>query len=367
MPPKRKPTAKPPRRKKQQRRTVDELAATTIKAHNEAPTIIIAHGDSGDGDNSPSPHPAICISFTAINTKAGAQQNRKMTPPEQCIEESTAALSKAHAARTRNRESLKQGSLGNVEEGTELSAKMRSTQLRKVEDTKNDEVVDSTAKIPAVVAKAGKEEPLKVDIEPTKEGLKVSIEENVEGDAVGVIEESTEKGTEGPAEGGAEGNIEVSIEGNIENPEPLVKIPAPRTGKNAAPKQKHKDADDHSELNADAEATKPTKVRKPRKRPPRPPFEKWVDPDPYIPRTTISKHARQPVPVSFPSPSTHVLESRPTQNGCLWCRWNHKCNPDKFKIRKSTIGCKECNIPLCRECFVSFHAGQGPGAKTGSF
>lgn len=268
------------------------------------------------------------------------------------MEKSTAALSKAHTARTRNWESLKQGNLGNVEEGTELSAKMRSTQLRKVEDTKNDEVVDSTVKMPAAAAKAGKEEPLKVDVEPTKESPEVSIEENVGWYAVGVIEESTEKGTEG----GAEGNIEVSIEGNIKNLEPLVKIPAPRTGKKAAPMQRPKDADDHSELNADAEATKPTKVRKPRKRPPRPPFEKWVDLDPYIPRTTISKHARQPVPVSFPSPSTHVLESRPTQNGCLWCRWNHKCNPDKFKIRKSTIGCKECNIPLCRECFVSFHA-----------
>jgi hypothetical protein len=276
-----------------------------------------------------------------------------MTPPERCIEESTALLSKAHATRTRNRETLKKDNLGNVEEGTELSAKMRSTRLRKVENTKNDEVVDSTVIIPAAAAKAGKEESLKVDIEPTKESPKVSIEENVGGDAVGVVEESTEKRTEG----GAEGNIEVNIVGNTENPEPLVKIPAPRTRKKTAPKQKAKDADDHSELKADAGATIPTKVRKPRKRPPRPPFEKWVDPDPYIPRTTISKHAKQPVPVSFPPPSTHMLESRPTQNGCLWCRWNHKCNPDKVKIRKSTIGCKECNIPLCRECFVSFHAG----------
>ncbi|KAI5838234.1 hypothetical protein DFP73DRAFT_267059 [Morchella snyderi] len=296
--------------------------------------------------------PFVLVLLPVINTKAGAQQSRRMTPPEQCTGESTAALSKAHATRVRNRETQKQNNARNAKESTELSAKMHSTQLREMENRKNDEGIDSTAKLSAATAKTGTEETLKVDIELTKENPKVGIEENVGGDALGVVEVSAEKRTEG----GAEGNIEVNTGSNIENLEALVKIPAPRTRKRAAPKREPKDAEGHSETKADAEAIKPTKVRKPRKRPPRPPLEKWVDPDPYIPRTTISKHAKQPMPVSFPPPSTHVLESRPTQNGCLWCRWNHKCNPDKVKIRKSTIGCKECNIPLCRECFASFHA-----------
>lgn len=76
--------------------------------------------------------------------------------------------------------------------------------------------------------------------------------------------------------------------------------------------------------------------------------------EPYHPRPTISQYASCPRPVSFPPPKQHQYESRPTTSKCLWCRWNYKNNRD-LKVKKIYFGCKECNIPLCQSCFVSFH------------
>lgn len=75
----------------------------------------------------------------------------------------------------------------------------------------------------------------------------------------------------------------------------------------------------------------------------------------YIPNPTISRYTSCPIPVLYPPSSQHQLENRPTSTLCLLCRWNHKQHPS-IKVKKSYLGCKECNVSLCSSCFILFHS-----------
>ena len=86
-------------------------------------------------------------------------------------------------------------------------------------------------------------------------------------------------------------------------------------------------------------------------------------PSPLRPTTssTPSTHSRNrppPQPVVFPPPSSHLYEQRPTRSRFLLCRWKSKADKG-VKIRSISFGCRESNYPLCRDCFVEFHAMAG--------
>jgi hypothetical protein len=74
----------------------------------------------------------------------------------------------------------------------------------------------------------------------------------------------------------------------------------------------------------------------------------------YRPMHVMSKNATRPVPINYPPPASHEVESRPTQNGCILRRWNRKLNPS-LKVRYSLSGCKQCNVALCSICFRIYH------------
>ena len=66
----------------------------------------------------------------------------------------------------------------------------------------------------------------------------------------------------------------------------------------------------------------------------------------------------KPTPVSFPSPFTHSLEQRPTLTLCTFCRWQRSQVLEKLqvvKVKSVNLGCLECNVTLCRDCFSPFH------------
>jgi len=75
--------------------------------------------------------------------------------------------------------------------------------------------------------------------------------------------------------------------------------------------------------------------------------------------TTAPTLRPQPTPVTFPPPSSHTFEHRPTRTLCLFCRWlraedSFLGRPER-KVRSINTGCRECNYTLCRECFFVFH------------
>jgi len=71
-----------------------------------------------------------------------------------------------------------------------------------------------------------------------------------------------------------------------------------------------------------------------------------------------SRNRPPPQPVVFPPPGSHLYEQRPTRSRCLLCRWKSKADKG-VKIRSISFGCRECNYPLCRDCFVEFHGMAG--------
>ena len=66
----------------------------------------------------------------------------------------------------------------------------------------------------------------------------------------------------------------------------------------------------------------------------------------------------KPTPVSFPPPFSHSLEQRPTRTLCIFCHWQRSQVLQKLeviKVKSVNLGCRECNVTLCRDCFSPFH------------
>jgi len=90
---------------------------------------------------------------------------------------------------------------------------------------------------------------------------------------------------------------------------------------------------------------------------PRPPTTPPVIPKViYIPRANSAPKGSKPCPVAYPPPSTHLLEQRPTRTLCIFCRWQRSQHRSpQVKVKSVNLGCRECNLTLCRECFSLFH------------
>ena len=84
---------------------------------------------------------------------------------------------------------------------------------------------------------------------------------------------------------------------------------------------------------------------------------------PYISRSNYSANCfppkkSKPTPVAFPPPSAHSLEQRPTRSLCILCRWQRSqvlFKLEAVKVKSVNLGCRECNVTLCRDCFFLFH------------
>lgn len=108
-------------------------------------------------------------------------------------------------------------------------------------------------------------------------------------------------------------------------------------------------------FNPEASTHKPTAIAT--KPLPHPPTTARVIPKviDLTPTNTSSKGSK-PYPVAYPPPSTHSLEQRPTRTLCIFCCWQRSQDQSgHLKVKSVNLGCRECNLTLCRECFSLFH------------
>jgi hypothetical protein len=63
----------------------------------------------------------------------------------------------------------------------------------------------------------------------------------------------------------------------------------------------------------------------------------------------------------------HYWEKRPKQGTCAWCSYQLKCEKllnkgIKGTAKRSSGGCKFCDVPLCREgdCWARYHSNYVP-------
>ena len=93
------------------------------------------------------------------------------------------------------------------------------------------------------------------------------------------------------------------------------------------------------------------------KQPHQPPITPPVIPKlTYIPHTDTYRKGSKPCPVTYPLPLSHTLEQRPTRTLCVFCRWRRSQDSSRrLKVKSVNLGCRECNLTLCCECFSLFH------------